>query len=103
MLFINSGGEKVEKKKVIVSISVVPGREIFLQFTPFKKAIEEIENSPANAEIWVDIKGRTSIPMQGDDLEERIQSLKKYFKDLLEENRISSVTPVEEILKTIQS
>ncbi len=93
----------MEKRKVVVTISTVPGREIYLQFTPLQSALEEIANAPENTEIWVDVKGRQSIPIQGHNLEERIQTLKSYIKNLLQNHRISSMTPEEELLKIVQS
>ncbi len=88
----------MNRTKINVSVSLVPGKEYFLKHTPLKEVLEHIKQAPPSAEVWVDVKGQPLIPVCGED---KIAGVKTCIKNLLQRYKISSLVQSEEELLEI--
>lgn len=92
----------MERKKLFVKVSVVPGKEYFLQFTPLSEVLSAIDKAPNNIDILVKKENEPLIPIDGDNKKEKTQKLKTFLLELLKQNRIASITPEESLLEILQ-
>lgn len=89
----------MNRTKVNVSVSLVPGKEYFLKHTPLKEVLDQVKQAPTTAEVWVDVKGQPLIPIRGED---KIAGVKTCLRNLLQRYKISSLVQSEdEILEII--